>query len=79
MTSQVTPYPDPYLKPPPRLPDLKECRGNLADLDMENDIKTDFEENSPYQEGIIQRLLKDWMSPMLKRHQNLVIYLTQVN
>ena len=39
------------LRPPPRLPDLKENRRDLLDLD--SDINTDFEENSPYQEGII--------------------------
>ena len=51
VTRQVPFYPDPLLRPPPRLPDLKENRRNLSDLDM--DKNTDFEENSPYQEGII--------------------------
>ena len=44
-------YPDPILRPPPRPPDLKETRRDLLDLDME--ININFEENSPYQEGII--------------------------
>ena len=42
--------PDQILRLPPRLPDLKENRGDLSDSDM--DINIDFEENSPYQEGI---------------------------
>ena len=50
---QVPTYEDPYLKPPPRLPDLKENRRNLTDLDTDNDINIDFEETSPHQEGII--------------------------
>ena len=49
----VPSYLDPYVKPPPILPDLKDNRRNLMDLDMDNDIKIDFEENSQHQEGII--------------------------
>ena len=50
----MPPYPDPFLRPPPRPPDvtdLKDTRKDLLDLDMDRNI--DFEENSPYQEGII--------------------------
>ena len=50
-TRQVQFYPDPILRMLPRLPDLKENRSNLLDLDMDRNI--DFEENSPYQECII--------------------------
>ena len=48
---QVPIYPDPNLRLPQRLPDLKENRRDLADFDM--GINTDLEENSPFQEGII--------------------------
>ena len=51
VTRQVPSYPELYLRPPPRMPDLKENQRTLMDLDT--DINTDFEENSPYQEGII--------------------------
>ena len=44
-------YPDPTLRLPTRPPDLKETRRDLLDLDMDRNI--DFEENFPYQEGII--------------------------
>ena len=44
-------YPDPTQRPPSRLPNLKETRRDLLDLDMDRNI--DFEENSPYQEDII--------------------------
>ena len=50
-TRQIPPYPDPIFRLPPRLSDLKENRRDLSDLDTERN--TDFEENSPYQEGII--------------------------
>ena len=43
-------YPDLTLRMPPRPPDLKETRRDLLDLDTE--IYLNFEENSPYQEGI---------------------------
>ena len=44
-------YPDPFLRLPPWPPDLKETRKDLLDLDTDRNIS--FEENSPYQEGII--------------------------
>ena len=47
-------YPDPILRPPPRLPDSNYTRKDLLDLDMDRNI--DFEENSPYQEGIISEM-----------------------
>ena len=53
VTRQVPTYLDPYQKPPPRLPDIKENRRTLMYLDMDIDINIDFEENSPHQEGII--------------------------
>ena len=48
---QVPIYPDPNLRLPQRPPDLKENRRELTDLDT--GINTDFEEISPFQEGII--------------------------
>ena len=46
-------YLDLTLRLPPRPPDLKEIRRDLLDMDME--INTDFEDNSPYWEGIISK------------------------
>ena len=46
---QVPNYPDPLLRPPPRLPDLREIRKGV----MDTGINIDFEENSEFQEGII--------------------------
>ena len=51
VTRQVPFYPNLILRPPPRPPDLKENRRDVSDLDT--DINIDFEENFPYQEGII--------------------------
>ena len=45
VTRQVPFYPDLLLRPPPRLPDLKEKRGNVSGWDL--DINTDFEEDLP--------------------------------
>ena len=50
----IPPFPDLFLRLPPRPPDvtdLKDTRKDLLDLDM--DRNSDFEENLPYQEGII--------------------------
>ena len=48
---QVPICPDPNLRLPPRPPDLEGNGTDLTDLDM--GINMDFEENSPFQEGII--------------------------
>ena len=50
----IPPYHEPFLRPPPRPPDVtavKDSRKDLQDLDM--DSKIEFEENSSHQEGII--------------------------
>ena len=47
-------YPNPFLRPPPRPPDVTDVKDNRKDLlDLDTDRNIDFEENSPYQEGII--------------------------
>ena len=51
---QIPIYPDPLMKPSPRLPDVKMQDDRKINLDLE--IDTDFEENSPYQEGIISEI-----------------------
>ena len=49
-------YPDPLMKPPPRLPDINIQNDRQINLDLDIEINKDFEENSPYQEGIISEL-----------------------
>ena len=51
-------YPDPIHRSPPKPTEipLQEVPRNLLDLDT--DINMDFEENSPYQEGIISETSK---------------------
>ena len=49
-------YPDPIYRSPPKptetpIPDIPR---NLSDFDQE--IKTDFRENSPFQEGMISEM-----------------------
>ena len=54
VTEVKTPiYPDPLMKLPPRLPDIKVQDDRKINLDLDLEINKDFEENSPYQEGII--------------------------
>ena len=50
---QVPFYPDPLIKPPPRLPNIKMYDNRRTTLHLDFDINKDFEVNSPYQEGII--------------------------
>ena len=67
---QVPIYPDPSLRLPPKSPDLKENRRDLTDLDM--GINMDFEENSPFQEGIISETYKRLDSSYIKEPSELV-------
>ena len=49
-------YPNQVAKPPPKLPErmIQDDRQIYLELDLE--INKDFEENSPYQEGIISEI-----------------------
>ena len=49
-------YPDPLMKPPSRLPDKIVQNNRQINLDLDMEINKDFEENSPYQEGIISEI-----------------------
>ena len=50
---QTPNYPNPVMKPPPRPPDKIMQNDRQINLDLDLEINQDFEENSPYQEGII--------------------------
>ena len=50
----IPPYHEPFVRPQPRPPDATTMKDNRKDLsDFDTDRKTEFEENSPHQEGII--------------------------
>ena len=53
---QISIYPDPLMKPPPRLPYIKMQDDRKINLDLDLKINKDFEENSLYQEGIISEI-----------------------
>ena len=50
---QTLNYPDPVMKPPPTPPNKIAQNDRQINLDLDLEINKDFEENSPYQEGII--------------------------
>ena len=56
---QVPFYPDPLMKPLPRLSDSKIQNDRQVNLDLDLGIKKDFEENSLYQEGIISEIYQE--------------------
>ena len=56
-------YLDPLMKPLSRLPDIKTQDDRKVNLDLVLDINKDFEENSPYQEGIISKMFKEQPNP----------------
>ena len=49
-------YPDPLMKPSPRPPDVKMQDDRKINLDLNLEMNKDFEDNSPYQEGIISEI-----------------------
>ena len=52
-------YPDPYVRPPPKPPDISDPLDGQKDLfDNDSDRKVEIEENSPFQEGIILEIYK---------------------
>ena len=53
---KIPTYTDPFRKPLPRLPGVKVQDDGKIDLDLDIEINKDFEENSPYQEGIISEI-----------------------
>ena len=53
---QTPNYPDPAMKPPSRPPDKITQNDRQINLDLDLEINQDFEENSPYQEGIISEI-----------------------
>ena len=53
---QIPFYPDPVMKPSPRPPDREIQNDKQRSLDLDIEINKDFEENSPYQEGIISEI-----------------------
>ena len=53
---QTPNYPDPVMKPSPRPPDKITQNDRQINLDLDLEINQDFEENSPYQEGIISEI-----------------------
>ena len=57
---QIPIYPDPLKKPPPRLLDIKMQDDREINLDLDLETNKDFEENSPYQEGIISEIYQRW-------------------
>ena len=65
------PYHEPFLRPPPRPPDVtdvKDERKDLLDLDMDRNINV--EENLLHQEDIILETYEDQTSPTFKNCQN---------
>ena len=51
------PYYDPYIRPPPKPPDIIDPLDSWKDLlENDSDRKVEIEENSPFQEGIISEI-----------------------
>ena len=60
VTETQTPiYLDPLMKPPHRPPHEKMQDDRKINLDLDLEINKDFEENSPYQQGIISEIYQD--------------------
>ena len=58
-------YSDPLMKPPPRPPDMKTQDDRKINLDLDLEVIKDFEENLPFQEGIISKIYQSLDRPQL--------------
>ena len=67
---QIPIYPDPLMKPPPRLLDVKTQDDRKINLDLDSEINKDFEENSLYQEDIISEIYQRPGKSQLLEPQN---------
>ena len=67
---EIPAHADPICRLPSKLVEipLQEILRKLMDLD--SDINTDFDENSPYQEGVISETIKDPIDHIFRKHQN---------
>ena len=55
MSREFPPYPDPIYRPPPKTAEIPLWETLRKLMDLDTDINTDFEENSPYEEGVISQ------------------------
>ena len=63
----IPPFHEPFVRPPPRPPDvtaMKDNRKDLSDFDMDRKIK--FEENTSHQEGMISEMYERPDKSLLK-------------
>ena len=66
----IPPYHEPFVRPPPRPPDVTAVKDNRKDLqDLDRKIK--FEENSPHQEGIISEMYERSDKSFIQEHPEL--------
>ena len=49
-------YPNPVMKPSPRPPEKIAQNDRQINMDLDLETNKDFEENSPYQEGVISEI-----------------------
>ena len=56
ISREIPIYPDPVYRPPPKpvKTPIPKIPGSLSDIDPE--LNVDFEENSPFQEGVISEM-----------------------
>ena len=62
-------YPDPFFRPPPRLPDNLQPESPKTNTATKSKIDIDFEGNSPHQEGLFLNYIKDPIKLILKKQK----------
>ena len=66
------PYYDPYVRPPPKPPDIIDPSDSQKDLlENDSDRKLEIEENSPFQEGIISEIYERLDTSYIQEPQEL--------
>ena len=62
------PHPKPIKSNMPRSQESSQSSPSVENINP--DINLDFEENSPFQESVIQKLIKDWTNHSFKNQKN---------
>ena len=69
-TTQIPPYINPIMRPPPRPPDLDDNNRRDPRPNFITEPNIDFEENSPHQEGIISETYESPDKSYIKEPHN---------
>ena len=73
VSREIPIYPGLVYRLPPKPVELSMSEVPRSLLDFNSEINMDFEENSPFQEDVIQKCIKGQISHTFKNHKNWIV------